>query len=181
MLRLGDIVVFKGEGLTFFFLGWFLKLFERWWDRWGWHTAFLCGHDERGWLICEALASGVTVTPLSNYNNHPYRIYGWLDDEPSKVKVDQYLTDTVGKPYDVAIYFWTALQYLVRHFFNRRIPRLLDDRFTCWENVFWFMRQMGKPIKSIYDCPVITDVLLGLPAVVSFTRQKEVSDGTEGS
>jgi len=141
MIKRGDIIEFKGEGPTFFFLGWILKLFERWWDRWGWHTAFVCGKDERG------------------LDGYPYRIYRWLDRVPPQAKVDAYVESVLGARYDVAIYFWTTAQYLFRHFFNRRIPRLLDDRYTCWENVFWFMREVGKPIQSIYDCPMITDML----------------------
>jgi len=159
VIKRGDIIEFKGRGPTFFFLGWILKLFEWWWDRWGWHTAFVCGKDERGLLICEALDSGVQITPLSRYDGYPYRIYRWLDRVPPQTKVDAYVESVLGARYDVTIYFWTAAQYLFRHFFNRRIPRLLDDRYTCWENVFWFMREMGKPIQSIYDCPMITDML----------------------
>jgi len=28
--------------------------------------------------------------------------------------------------------------------------------------VFFFCREMGKPIQAIYDCPMITDLLKGL-------------------
>ena len=61
--------------------------------------------------------------------------------------------------YDVAVYFFTMLQYLILHFFNHPIPRLLDNRYACWELAFFFAREMGKPIQSIHKYPVITDFL----------------------
>jgi hypothetical protein len=90
------------------------------------------------------------------------RVYRWLNREPTDAQIQSYLNDVLGKRYDVAIYFWTSLQYILRHYFNRRIPRLLDDRYTCWENLCEFYEAMGKRIVSRFDCPMITDVLANL-------------------
>ncbi len=155
-IRPGDISVFKRSGPISFILGGILKLFEPKWDFWGWHTGFVSRLDVNfGWMICESLAQGVVESPLQG----DYRIYRWFDEQPTQPKIDKFVQEQLGKPYDVAIYFWTALQYLVRHFYNKRIPRLLDDRFTCWENVFEFTEEMGKRIGSKYDCPILPDML----------------------
>lgn len=155
VIKLGDIIEFKGRGTVYGVMSRLIKVFEWWWDRWGWHTAFICGKDERGWLICEAVYGGVQV----GYLRGEYKVHRWFDEPPSQEEVDKYVEEVLGADYDVAIYFWTTLQYLIRHLFNHRIPRLLNDRYTCWELVWWFCRGMGKPIQSIYDCPMITDLL----------------------
>ena len=73
--------------------------------------------------------------------------------------MDQFRCDYIGKPYDVAIYFWTGLAILIRHFFNHPIPKLLNDRFCCWELVQEFSEAMGKPIQSKYDVIIISDLI----------------------
>ena len=160
-MKPGDIVEFKRSGPTSFILGNLLWLFEHWWDKWGWHLGIAYRPDRSGgWYILEATDTGVNV----NYYRVEYiekntRCHTWLDQIPTPEQFEKFYHDYLGKKYDVAIYFWTALQYLVRHFWNRRIPRLLDDRYTCWELVFEFCDDMGKRITSRYDCPIITDFL----------------------
>ncbi|MFA5937268.1 MAG: YiiX/YebB-like N1pC/P60 family cysteine hydrolase [Candidatus Paceibacterota bacterium] len=156
-LQPGDILVFKRSGPVSFILGGILKLFEKDYDFWGWHVGFIA-HYAKGWMICEALGNGVSLTPLSHYKPENIRVYRWLDN-PSQEKINRFVADYLGKPYDVAVYFWTALQYLLRHFWNRPIPKLLDGSFTCWELVFEFAEEMQKRIGSKYDCPLITDML----------------------
>jgi hypothetical protein len=154
----GFLLEHKGGGWAAKILGFLLKIFEPSWDGWGWHLSIAWEKDVGGWWILEATGDGVEV----NYYDNDYlftdtHIYKWFDKVPSLKKRDDFEASHIGKPYDVAIYFWTGIQYLIRHFFNRRIPRLLDDRFTCWELVFEFAEQMGKPIGSRYDCPMISD------------------------
>jgi len=156
----GDILVFKGGGLVFEILSRILKLFAWDWDRWGWHTGFVvCGNQ-----LCESIACGICLSPLSKYKVENTRVYRWLDTPPTNEKINTFLGSHLGKRYDVAIYLWSGLQYLFRHFWNRRIPRLLDDRFTCWENVSEFCDDMGKPVMSRYDCPMLPDMLKQLEA-----------------
>jgi len=159
--RRGDLLVFKGSGIVFTILGGLLKLFERKWDFWGWHTAFTVNHD----TICESIAEGVVLSPLTKYPSDEVRAYRWFDTMPDQTKMDLYLQQHLGKRYDVAIYFWTMAQYLIRHYWNHRIPRLLDDRYTCWENLCEFCEDMAKPIESRYDCPILTDILRSLGEV----------------
>jgi len=159
-MRVGDILVFKGEGLLYEILSRLLKLFEWQWDRWGWHTAFVV----YGGQMCESKAQGICLSPIK-CDPQNVRVYRWFDKPPNPQKVNAYLTSHLGKRYDVAIYFFTMLQYLIRHFWNRRIPRLLDDRYTCWENVSQFCDFMGKPLQSEYDCPLLPDMLRNLEAL----------------
>ncbi|MDD5703496.1 MAG: hypothetical protein PHU23_15785 [Dehalococcoidales bacterium] len=158
MKKIGDLVEFKRRGPTSFILGGLLKILDHEWDGWGWHLAIAYGRTEGGWYILESLAGG----PEINFYPDMYlaantRSYSWLDAEPIPGQMASFRLKVYGKKYDVAVYFWTALQYLVRHYFNRRIPRLLDDRYTCWELVFEFCEEMGKPIGSKYDCPTIVE------------------------
>jgi hypothetical protein len=164
--RPGDAVIFKGQGPVFEVLSFLLCLSDISWRKrdWKpWHTAFICRREtDGGAAICESLGSGVQITPLSRYPAEAYRIYRWLPAEPAAEKMEGYLQKTLGKDYDAAVYLWTALQYLARHYLNRRIPRLLDDRFTCWENLCNFYEDMGKPVTSKFDCPMITDIIRNL-------------------
>lgn len=159
-MKAGDILVFKGSGLVFEILSRLVKCFEQKWDRWGWHMAIVFQKESEGWYVLESQGNGVNINFYSEkFLRENTCCYEWFDKSPSKVKMGQFLIDYNGKSYDVAVYFWTAFQYLIRHFWNRRIPRLLDDQFTCWELVFEFCEVMGKPIGSKYNCPIITDAL----------------------
>ena len=155
----GYILEFKRQGIVSTILGGLLKLFERKWNGWGWHLAVIWERTYDGWYVLEARHEVEINCYTDKWLRANTRNYKWLDSPPENEKFNKFLEDHTGKSYDVAIYFWTALQYLIRHFFNHKIPRLLDDRFTCWELVFEFCEEMGKPIGSKYDCPIITDFL----------------------
>lgn len=159
-MKPGDMIEFKRRGFMAWFLGGLLRLFERDWDGWGWHVAITWQRSATGWYILEAVARGVTINFYSNiYLAENTRFHTWLDDNPDDAMMKTFLQGHIGKRYDVAIYPWTAAQYLVRHYFNRRIPRLLDDRYTCWELAAAFYDYMGKPVHSKYDCPMLPDIL----------------------
>ncbi len=167
--ELGALVLVKGEGFAFHSISFLLSLVNPSWRRrdWKpWHTLFISGQNRYGsWQVCEALAPGIVVNPLSNYDGEDYRMYRWFDSQLDQAKVNLYVSTHLGRAYDVAQYFFTAIQYLVRHFWNRPIPRLLDNRYSCWENLFEFCSDMGKPIEQIgreYDCPLITEVVTAL-------------------
>ncbi len=176
---IGDIIEFKGSGLVYGILSRLIKIFDRSWDRWGWHVAFVCYGTERNPTICEAVAGGVRLTSLNDLTRE-YRIHHWFgDDPPDPGEVGAFVVKVLNSKYDVAIYLWTGLQYVIRHLWNRRIPRLLDDRYTCWELVFHFCREMGKPIQSIHDCPMITDLVRQVddePKLIAAQRLQGVSD-----
>ena len=169
MIEVGNLVEFKRRGPVSFLLGSLLKMLDHKWDFWGWHLAIVWEKSDLsdGWYILEALAGGVETNYYSLEDlASRCRVFHWLDEVPAKETLAEFLKGHINKKYDVAVYFWTSLQYLIRHFFNRRIPRLLDERFTCWELVFEFCEELGKPIGSKYDCPMISDFanVVGIPA-----------------
>jgi len=162
MIRTGDLVEFKRRGPVSAVLGGLLHLIDRSWDAWGWHLAVIWEKSDLGdgWYIMEALSGGVETNYYSMEDIRTRcRVYHWLDQEPDAKSQSKFLKGHLGKDYDVAVYFWTSLQYLIRHFINRRIPRLLDERFTCWELMATWCDFMGKPVHSKYDCPMISDII----------------------
>ena len=156
----GDILVFRRKGFVSGVLGWILKRFERSWDGWGWHMAIAWKKGTIGYWILEAAAKGVRVNLIDvNMFKDEIRFYKWLDEPPSDEALEEFMLDNLKYGYDVAVYPLTMLQYLVFHFFKHRIPRLLNNRYTCWELAFWYARVMGKPIQKIHKYPMVTDFL----------------------
>lgn len=154
-LQPGDFLVFQGSGFPFRILGGILKLFERKWDFWGWHVAFVATPS----TLCESIGQGVVVSALSKYTPEQTRCYRWFNEQPDQARINHFVGAHLGDDYDVLVYFNTICQYIIRHFWNRAIPRLLDNRYSCWELVFQFADDMGKEISSDYDCPMLTDLL----------------------
>ncbi len=161
-IRAGDVIVFKGEGYIFRLCSLLFSVLDSSWRKrdWKpWHVAFLTQMDS---IICEATAKGVVLTPLFKYEGKEWRCYRWFSESPRDIDIARFLGYYYGKKYDVLLYFWTLVQYIFRHYWNRPIPRLLDDRFTCWELVASFAEDMGKPLQSKYDCPTLPDILNAL-------------------
>jgi hypothetical protein len=152
---IGDFVLFKGNGFLFNILSFVLSVFNKEWrDRqWKpWHVGFIVQEG----IVCEALAGGVTLNPLSKYSN--YKIVKWFDSELDQVKVDAFVKKHKGEKYDILVYPLTAIAYLVRHYWGRPIPRLFDNSWSCWELLYYFADKMGKPIAEDYDFPLISDL-----------------------
>jgi hypothetical protein len=162
-LRVGDIVVFKGQGFLFTVLGAALKLFQPDWDRWGWHTGFICQMVDDKPLIAEALAKGVCINTIDN--SREYRIYRWLDKEPERYKVICFVNRHKGDRYDVMAYIWTFVQ---RAFKKWKLPRLTNDRYTCWEFCEFFCTAFGKPWTMVAPMmfPLISDFLEQRPTLI---------------
>jgi len=164
-MRPGDLIEFKRGGLVSAVLGGLLKLFERDWDGWGWHVAIAWERTYNGWYILEAIGPGVKTNYYSDATlKARTRSYHWLDKEPTVEAMGQFLQTHIDRAYDVAVYFWTGLAIIIRHYFNRPIPKLLDQRFCCWELAAEFFADMGKPIVSKYDVIIITDILRAIKA-----------------
>jgi hypothetical protein len=162
-MKKGSIIECKREGFASFILGGILKRLEPAWDGWGWHLGIAWEKGVAGWYVLESTGKGVQLSFYSNkYLQENTRCYDWLGVEPPQDKLDRFLKRYIGKDYDIAIYFWTALAVIIRHYFNRPIPKLLDNRFSCWELVGEFCAEMGKPIVSKYDVIIISDVIRAL-------------------
>jgi len=177
-IKMGDILIFKRKGFVSGVFAWLLKQFKRKWDRWGWHMAVAWEESKykNGLWILEATSDGVRVGLLSEEKlKTEIKAYTWLDEPPSGEVMEKFMAEHLDKGYDVAVYFWTMAQYLLLKFVERvqrllhieakiSIPRVLDDRFTCWELAFRFCDEMGKPIQEAVGLkmsryPMITDFL----------------------
>lgn len=162
-MKRGYIIEFKRASLSSRLLGGLLKLLEPSWDGWGWHLAIAYERSGDGWYVLEATGDGTEINfYLVSYLERYTRNYQWLDKEPSKKKVAAFRAQCIGKKYDVAIYGWTSAAIIFRHYFNHPIPRLLDDRFDCWELIQEFAEFNNDPIVSKYDVVIITDVIKAL-------------------
>lgn len=157
-MKTNDIVEFKRKGFVSFVLGGLLKILVPSWDGWGWHLGIAWGAKADGWWILEAKANGVVINWYPTRALLNTRSHTWLDEVDGREK-REFLLFHSGKKYDIAIYFWTALAIIIRHFWNRPIPKLLDNRFSCWELVAEYCAAMNKPIVSKYDVIIITDIL----------------------
>jgi hypothetical protein len=165
-IRTGDILVFKRAGPLSFVLGGLLWLVEHLiphakpYDFWGWHTAIVVENMGHELLVLESIGSGVQYSLVSSSRlGRDIRVYRVLPHAPSVTEMNFAARTFIGKPYDVAVYFWTAAQYLIRHFWNRRIPKLLDGRYTCWELVTEILCCFGVDLVDKYDCPILSDIL----------------------
>lgn len=166
-MKRGDIVCFYGKGLLFRVLSGLLCIFDGYWrslPRKFWHTAILWREDYGGWFIMEAVASGVKINYFSNNElKERAKVYHWLDARPTHQKMARFLKEHINKRYDVAIYFWTATSIILRHFWNRRIPKLLDDRYDCWELAEAFASFFNKSMMPHeYDTIIISDMVKAL-------------------
>ena len=162
MLRAGDILEFKGQGILYRVLSWLLKRLEPNWNGWGWHMAFVSRVTEDEIQIMESTGDGCQLNPLPEGKS--FKVYRWFDEPVDQRKLNLFVSSHLGKDYDAGCYFGTALQYLMLHFFNHRVPRLLDNRYTCWELVFEMAREMGKPIQeaagyTMRRYPLLPDLL----------------------
>lgn len=161
-----------GGGPVFGFFNALLSiLYSRWRKRdWKpWHMSVPIQRVSDGWFVMEGASprSRIHFYSFEELDKTKVRAYRWLDKKPSDELLSAFMTNYLGKQYDVEIYFWTALQYLVRRFWNRRIPRLLDDKYTCWEFACEWAEANNKPFQSKYDCPFIIDILDALEGVTN--------------
>lgn len=161
--RVGDTILFKGQGPLFAIFSLLLSLIVPAWRQLAWkpwHMARAVRKVPGGWLLFDALVDGVRERFYTDEQlTARTRWYPWLKAIPSQEYFAEFIQAHDGKAYDVGIYFWTMAQYIFRHFWNRCIPRLLDDRYTCWELQDEFDDGLGEPWNAPYDCVMIVDFL----------------------
>jgi hypothetical protein len=172
----GDTLLFKGNGPVFKFFSFLLSIFDSDWRKraWKpWHMAIAWDKAYSGWYVLEATDKGVETNYYKEIDlRHNCRAYHWLDGLVTKEERQRFLDEHINKRYDVAFYFFTSLQYLALrvvewtqkkfipwHQFTISLPRVLNDRFCCWELAEAFDRFMGKPWCDKSRYPLITDLL----------------------
>lgn len=155
-------------------LSFFIGIFDSEWlkmKRKPWHCRLVISGYGRTAIVLEALAGGVQQKTIDYIPLEKQRAYRWFDSPINAAKLKAWVDEHEGKPYDVLIYFWTAVQYLFRALWNRRIPRLLDDKYTCWELVMEACEDFDKPMNSKRDCPLITDLCRALHIITPTTGE----------
>jgi hypothetical protein len=154
------------------FISFLSSIFDSQWrdlKRKPWHVRLVVSGYGRTATVLDALAKGVEEKPIDSIPLDKQQAYRWFDDSINADFLKKWVEAHIGKRYDVLAYFWTAAQYLARAIFNRYIPRLLDDKYTCWELIMEFCEDAGKPMNSKRDCPLITDLCKALGILVYTT------------
>ncbi len=147
--RAGDAIEWKGKGPVYEVLSRLLVLAdpESGWDRWGWHLGYIVKILPDGEVVTsQAVAKGVEPVTYPSINDlGNCRFYRWLDN-PDQNKIDQYMQDTEGAPYDGLDYLWVILGTLSGRFLHWPF-RIVDKAKMCWENFGEFFRHMGKELQ----------------------------------
>jgi hypothetical protein len=165
-LQPADILEYKrGKGFCVSgVLGRLLQIVDRKYDGWGWHVSIAWVRTTKGWFILEATSRGVQLNHYTfEYLERTTRAYRWFDEPPDRQEMTDFALAHLGKPYDVAVYFWTGIAILLRRA-GVRLPKLIDRRYTCWELVQEFSFEMDDPIIPREDVIIISDLIKSLEA-----------------
>jgi hypothetical protein len=159
----GDLLLFKRDpddkvsGL----LARFLARIDRFWDGWGWHMAYVYDVPTDGSIIvAEAkIGRGVQLTKYADRDSlGDVRVYRWIDSLISS-ELESYTKKHMGCAYDMACYFWTGLQIVIGQLLGFSIPRINNNKYTCWELVCDMTHYMGKPLQPVRIYPIITEMV----------------------
>jgi hypothetical protein len=155
--RIGDFVIFDGDGPTFEGLSWTLGRFDKDWrklERKPWHTAFLSKKSVLGnWWVSEAKGGvGITESRLSDFKE-PYLVFRWFDVAPYEATVKAFIDKYRGEKYDK----FMGYLFVILWYFWKWWPLIIDHNWMCWEWLWFFALSFGKPISDkIYKYPLIT-------------------------
>ena len=160
-MKRGDIVIFKGHGITYEILSRLLKLFDKEWDRWGWHLAILYSIERTRTVIIESTSGGVTFNILSGKEGVDWKSDQWLDKAPTGQQMHEWAVKYLGQPYDYIGYSTTILSYLSKVLFNRPF-RIINRDYYCWELGSMFAIDFGKPFVPLAEKPTIAEIMRAL-------------------
>jgi hypothetical protein len=140
-----------------------LRICDRNYDKWGWHLSIAYTKGLNGWWILEATEDGVELNYYDNlFLFRDTRIYRWFETPPCRDKMDAFMVEHIGQPYDVAIYFWSGLAVIIQNIFHIKLPKITNRRWTCWELIQEFTQELNKPILSPKRIVIISDLILRL-------------------
>jgi hypothetical protein len=168
MIKAGDNIVWKlpdkGDMLASI-LSKILSFKDKSWRSrsWkGWHTGFVVKVLDTGEIVtfqAVNLFEGVcAVTYASEADMGDCKIYHWLDDA-DEAKIEQYIQEFNGMPYDLLAYFWVTITVLFNWHWSISTKRLM-----CWQNLTNFDRFMGKELQPCFDEPLISKMMTSLDA-----------------
>jgi hypothetical protein len=164
MVKVGDQIVWVGEGVMFNTLSPTLALKDKTWKArtWrGWHMGYVVDVDLLTGEIttCQALdmKSGIcAITYATEADMGNCKVYHWLDEPDSKMIAD-YAAATYGLPYNPWAYPITIICYLL----NWQID-IIQRAKTCWQNLSQFDIYMGKPLQPFDEMPMVSDIMNAL-------------------
>ena len=153
-LKRGDILEFKAGKLASIsgLLAALLKRFNPEWTAYGWHLSVVFCRLYNDYLIIDAAPAGVRLVLLSEMKAG-YKMHRLLPCEPRFYTMLNAVKKLNGARYDYIAYIWTAL-YIIT---GRRLPRIANKRFTCWELVYQIYGLIGYPLALDYQYPIIAD------------------------
>jgi len=162
-IRPGDIILWKGGGWFTDILSGILALKDKSWRvrTWRpWHTGFVVKQLDTGEIVtfqAVNLFTGVcAVTYETKLDMGDCKIYHWLNN-PDPARLEQYVLQCNGWPYDVWAYFFVVITVL----FNQHWA-ISDKKLMCWENTSNFCRFMGKELQPCYEEPLISKMINAL-------------------
>lgn len=172
MLTAGDNILWKGSGILYQILSRGIKyLIDHDWDMWAWHAGYVIKVLEDGEIVTsQALAGGIETVTYENVEAMgECRIYHWLDN-PDQAKIDDYVAEHKGKPYDTLDYIWTILGALSEKYLHWPF-RITNRAYTCWENLASFDDFMGKSLQPDYEPILISKMAAALERKMSTTDE----------
>ena len=152
----GDIILHPIGGVIAPVLGWFLWLFNRWWDRKLWHMSIAWRCLYTGIEVMESQASGVKFSFYSWDKLKGHAIYHIKEAVDYKV-MDKFAREHLGCPYDADAYIGTALSILMRYYLRVHF-RIVDKSYYCWELAEEWLREIGECPVPPYQYLLITDL-----------------------
>jgi len=168
-LEPGDVLLFERntDDKIAGILSWLLRQLDRCWDGWGWHMGYVYDVLTDGSIVvAEAkIGHGVKLVKYQGINSlGEVRVYRWIDNINLSI-LENFTLEHLGCAYDLACYFWTGMQLLVRQLSGRYIQRITNDRYTCWELVCDMAQAMGQPLQLTRKYPLIPDMIKVLNGV----------------
>ncbi|MDD5702120.1 MAG: hypothetical protein PHU23_08740 [Dehalococcoidales bacterium] len=153
--RIGDFVLFEGDGPAFTVLSWMLGNFSEEWRNLPykpWHVGFISHISDVGTVwVCEAKGGeGITESNLFSFKE-PYLVFRWFDSPPDPLIVKAFIDEYRGEKYDA---FW-GYAFVILWYGCRRWPLIIDYNWMCWEWLWFFAMTFGKPITNIHKYPFL--------------------------
>ena len=152
----GDIVEFQHCSFLGNTINWFISLFDKDFDKYGFHLAVFWGHNN----ILEAIPSGVRITNIQEYieKSHNFRIWRLLDKETTQKQLNDIAKKYTNIKYDWKAYFWTLFAYLFDNRRQKKNPALTNSAYTCWELVFFILYDLGFSFKGyMWQYPMLNE------------------------
>lgn len=156
-LRAGDFILTQGQGWLFRMVSCFLNIVEPTWRQLVFKPLHMAFVMDGGGSIFEGYFPEARTRHISDLAPGSYRVYRWFPEPLDPGRVALFVNSRMGTRYDIDCYFWTFWYYLLRGLV--RIPRIINNRFTCWEICADLALWFGRPWHDMYSYPLITNFL----------------------